>query len=76
MLTATASPDRPSASVSINGGSFRGGETVAVGFEVKNPSSGSAADLYLGVILPDGHTMVLFTSGELSVPSPTSTPRE
>jgi YVTN family beta-propeller protein len=53
-----------SAAVSVNANAFRAGETALVGVEATNPTSGaSAADLYLGVLMPDGHTILSFSSG-------------
>ena len=50
----------PSARVALNFSSFRPGQPLAVGFNIQGPP-GASADLLLGLILPDGQTLVLFS---------------
>jgi len=50
----------PSVHVALNFSSFRPGQSLAIGFNIQGPP-GDAADLVLGVILPDGQTVILFS---------------
>ena len=57
----TPTPAAAKVSVSINRNTFRAGETALMGFEASYPI-GSLADLYLGVLTADGHTIVWLSS--------------
>jgi hypothetical protein len=51
---------RPTARVTLNGRQFRAGQTLTIGLDAQNPLGDPAADLYVGVVLPDGGTAVFF----------------
>jgi hypothetical protein len=60
--------------VRLNGRRFRVGDTVKIGFNVLN-MSGGPADLYLGVLLPGGHSAVFLVSpGIFTEPVSLATP--
>ena len=48
--------------VSVNQSTFVVGQTLTTAVELTDPRFPAAADLYLGFILPDGHTLVFVTS--------------
>ena len=63
-----SAPDRPqtwvtgpSARVALNAARLRPGQQLAIGFNVQS-TLGVPADLLLGVLLPDGRTLFLFSS--------------
>ncbi len=73
---------RPSAAllantrVWLNGTRFGSGQTLSLGLSVHNPDASSALDLYVGALLPDRKTLVLFSghgvlerTGSLSAPT-------
>ena len=49
-------------SASVNQSSFGAGETLTLGYGLANPGRPGAADLYLGIVLPDG-SLLFFTEG-------------
>lgn len=54
----------PSVLVALNFARFRPGERFALGLDVQNPSgSAAAADLVVGVLLPDGQTLAVVSGG-------------
>jgi hypothetical protein len=50
-------------SVAVNQGSFAPGEILSASVDVVNPGSAAVADFYLGLVLPDGESVVFFTEG-------------
>ena len=61
-------------SASVNQSSFGPGDTLTLGYAVTNPGRPGAADLYLGIVLPDG-SLLFFTGSGLefgSIDDPTS----
>ena len=53
---ATSSP--PVAHLQLERALFRPGDRVTIGVEARNPLGGEAADLYVGIVLPDGGSAV------------------
>lgn len=52
----------PTAGVTLNGRRFERGQTLRVGVEARNPADGIAADLYVGIVMPDGTTAVMLAT--------------
>lgn len=48
----------PAVALALSANAFRPGQTAALGFTVGLPAGSPAAELYLGALLPDGHTLV------------------
>jgi hypothetical protein len=48
--------------LSLNQSAFRPGETLRLGLRFDNPGPSVTADFYTGFLLPDGVTLVFFTS--------------
>jgi hypothetical protein len=46
----------PTATMTLNQSEFRAGDTLTVGLQVTNPADGPPANLYLGVVMPEGET--------------------
>jgi hypothetical protein len=59
-----AGPPPLTLSLTANAGLFRPGDTVAVSLVIANAGIAATADVYLGVVLPDG-TVVSFVAPEL-----------
>jgi Zn-dependent metalloprotease len=57
------------ARVTLSGTAFTIGQTLTVGLTVQNPPSGEAADLYVGAILPDGHSAIFFSTAGVLGPT-------
>ncbi len=51
---ATSGP--PAVQVLLRRTRFRPGDRLAVGLNVRNPQAGAAADLFVGIVLPDGQS--------------------
>lgn len=71
-----ASPLSPVTQVSTSGTQFSAGQTITVGLFAHNPAGNPTLDLYAGVLLPDGFTIVYFAGpggfggvGDLRAPS-------
>jgi murein DD-endopeptidase MepM/ murein hydrolase activator NlpD len=58
-VTARANGE-PFAQVALNRNRFTAGQTLAIGFTVRNP--GPAAQLFIGAVLPDGHSLAFFSA--------------
>ena len=76
------SPSGPSpVRVILSGSQFRAGQTLTVGLVAATPSGAPPADLFVGVVLPDGRTAIFFTgspgalSGPVSLATPARFPR-
>ena len=52
----------PGVRVAVNQATFAVGQTLTTSVQLTDPRFPAAADLYLGFILPDGHTLVFLTS--------------
>ncbi len=52
----------PVLTLSVNQTTFRPGDILHVGLQEENPGAGFYADLYFGILLPDGVTVFFFTS--------------
>jgi hypothetical protein len=52
----------PFLSIAVNQSQFGTGETIIVSEGVTNPGLDATVDFYLGVVLPDGNTVIFFTS--------------
>jgi len=52
----------PVLTLSVNQPTFGPGETLHVGLHEDNPGAGFLADWYFGLLLPDGVTVLWFTS--------------
>ena len=61
-LCCTPFTSPPTVRVTTSTSQVRAGQTAAAGIEVQNPAGNPAADLYVGILLPDGQTAV-FLSG-------------
>ncbi|HEV8675848.1 MAG TPA: hypothetical protein VGX21_17560 [Methylomirabilota bacterium] len=59
-------PANLSVSVAVNQSHFSPGETFVISASVDNRGLSPAVDFYLGVLLPDGETIVFFTGGGTS----------
>jgi hypothetical protein len=64
----------------VSASQFIAGETLTVGLEARNPAGNPAADLYVGVLVPDGQGILLFVSrtslvGPLPRSQPSTFPR-
>lgn len=51
----------PSVVVTVNGTTFRPGQTLEIGLVAQNPATGPRADVYVAVLMADGRTLVFFT---------------
>jgi hypothetical protein len=60
-FTASDSPAL-SLSASVNQPTFKVGETLSTSLGLTNPGLSGAADLYLGILAPDGNTIAFLTS--------------
>jgi hypothetical protein len=68
-LKPVATTGSPGVSVALDRRLFRPGDRVTIGLEARNPIGSVAADLYAGIILPDGRSAVFVgPSGLLSDP--------
>ncbi len=56
-----AEEGRPSTRLSLSGIQFHAGQTLNLGLSVHNPNENSPLELYVGAVLPDGKTLVLFS---------------
>jgi uncharacterized repeat protein (TIGR01451 family) len=56
------------AAITLNKTEFRAGDTLTVGIQVTNPSDSPAANLYLGVVMPDGNTALFVVQGGTTAP--------
>jgi streptogramin lyase len=66
-MTVTASFE-PFLSVSVNSSAFHTGDTIVISASVTNPGiPATVVDFYLGVVLPDGNTVIFFTDGGAGV---------
>jgi hypothetical protein len=54
-------PAPPTVRVTLGGTGFLLGQTFALGLTVENPTGNFPADLYAGVLLPDGRTVVFLS---------------
>ena len=54
-------------SVGTNQDSFRTGQTLIASLGVQNPGLGVVADFFIGIILPDGDTIVFFKDAALNI---------
>lgn len=62
-----AQAQAPSTVLDVNDTQFRVGETLALGLTATNPTGNPPADLYVGVFLPDGQSVIYFSGpGTLS----------
>ena len=52
----------PSTSIALNAARLRPGQQLAIGISAQNPSGNAPADLFVGMLLPDGRTLVLFSA--------------
>ncbi|HEV8676393.1 MAG TPA: hypothetical protein VGX21_20340 [Methylomirabilota bacterium] len=50
----------PTAQVTLSGSQVHGGEPFTLGFDVTNPAGGTAAEVHVGILLPDGVTFFRF----------------
>jgi len=57
------SPFPPFATVAVNATSFSVGQTLVLGLTAANPPGNPTLDLYVGVLVPDGNTIVFLSSG-------------
>jgi hypothetical protein len=54
--------DYPSVAMRLNKADFRPGETLRVDLELRNPGPMLTTDMYVGIILPDGNTVLWLTN--------------
>src|SRR6266851_5381008 len=64
----TASDAAASATITLNKTEFKAGDTLTVGIQVANPSDSPAANLYIGVVTPDGQTALFLVPGGTTPP--------
>jgi hypothetical protein len=60
--TYTAASPTPTLTLSVNQPAFRSGNTLHVGLTARNPMPNFAADVYFGILLPDGVTACFISS--------------
>lgn len=70
----------PCAEVTLSASQFRPGQRITIGLNVRNPTLAPAAELYVGVLLPDGRTLVFLSdrgtlAGTASLTAPATFPR-
>jgi uncharacterized repeat protein (TIGR01451 family) len=63
------------AAITLNKTEFKAGDTLNVGVQVTNPSDSPAANLYLGVVMPDGGTALFTIPGGATAPVASAIPR-
>jgi len=63
-----ASDAAPTAALTINQTEFRAGDTLSVGLQVANPLDGPPANLYVGIVMPDGETALFVAPGGTTPP--------
>jgi murein DD-endopeptidase MepM/ murein hydrolase activator NlpD len=56
------------AAITLNKTEFKAGDTLTVGVQVTNPPDSPAANLYLGVVMPDGQTALFLVPGGATAP--------
>lgn len=67
VAAAAATTGPPGVSLALDRSLFRPGDRVTIGLDARNPTGGAAADLFVGIILPDGRSAVFVgPSGLLS----------
>jgi 4-amino-4-deoxy-L-arabinose transferase-like glycosyltransferase len=67
VAAAVATTGPPGVSLVLDRSLFRPGDRVTIGLDARNPIGGAAAELYVGIILPDGRSAVFVgPSGLLS----------
>src|SRR5262249_19844534 len=54
-------------SVGLNASAFTVGQTVAGSITVNNPGLPTTVDFFLGLLMPNGHTIALLTSGGFAI---------
>ncbi|MBI3329040.1 MAG: HYR domain-containing protein, partial [Nitrospinae bacterium] len=62
IMFSSAAEAAPSLSLSLNQTTFQRGDTLRVGLMAQNPGPAFMADFYFGLLLPDGGTLLFFTS--------------
>jgi uncharacterized repeat protein (TIGR01451 family) len=60
-FTIGGSPTQLDLAASVNQPAFATGQSLATTIGLTNPGRAGAADAYVGVVLPDGHTVVFLT---------------
>jgi murein DD-endopeptidase MepM/ murein hydrolase activator NlpD len=63
-----ASNAAATASITLNKTEFRAGDTLIVGFQITNSSDSPPANLYVGVVMPDGETALFLVPGGATAP--------
>lgn len=58
----------PTVILTLNQTEFRAGETLTVGLQMVNPSDGPLADVYIGVMMPDGLTALFLIPEGITPP--------
>lgn len=58
-------PTTPQFALSANQAAFTTGETLVLPIQVNTAGASGTADLFFGVLMPDGHTLVFFTDFQL-----------
>ena len=57
-----------SATIALNQTEFKAGNTLTVGIQVTNPADSPSANLYIGVVMPDGETALFLAPGGATLP--------
>ena len=59
---------RPAVKIRLDRGRFRPGERVTIGLDARNPAADTTAELYVGIVLPDGRSAVFVGPAGLGDP--------